>query len=684
MKKLNFSYNLKTYKLNIKVKLILILILIKIQFFILNKNHIIKDSSCNKWLVLTVFNPPNITNLQLLNNLHSWKIVIIANTKKNDNKWKTLNYKNLIYLSLRDQNKLNYNIIQYLHYNSYSRKNIGYLYAIEHGAKEIYEIDEDITFIKSRNLSIDFDFNNTLLCYGLRNDSNMINPYDYFTEKNIWPRGFRIKDIGNNENNIYYIINSNQLNIRPLIFQGLINGIPDVDSIFVQTRINKNNNLNLKYSEIYPLLYIPGNYIPINSKNTKYLYDIFPFLTLPTTVNEKICDIFRGYIIQRFAWIYNGAIIYHSYNIVNNVKNINNLNTNFKEEKSLFYNLDEFLNELNINFVSDKHPTELLLNLIKKLIEKGFLENKDYIIYKLYLQDLYSIGYIFPSKNKFNNNNIFKKNSLLNFYIPSNPKIILKDKKKIINHYITHKIYKDILLIINYNHNRLYKLNNFMIKLYQKYFPHIIFIIPDNINKNNVISCKESFYGYYSYICFKKIYENYPTFKGYLFINDDDYMKVWELDNLDFSIPWFYSFGLLKQKWFHYNECLLLHKILDSKIKYKTNLIKYLGFYHIPIAISDFYYIPNFMANKFITIIKEMYNNKIFLECAVPTTMAIINYNKYQIIYFRGLWGEQRKKVINYLKRQYEQITIHPIKFSNITYQKEIILYIYFINAEEY
>ena len=40
--------------------------------------------------------------------------------------------------------KLRYKTVKYLNYNSYSRKNIGYLFAIEHGAKEIYEIDEDI------------------------------------------------------------------------------------------------------------------------------------------------------------------------------------------------------------------------------------------------------------------------------------------------------------------------------------------------------------------------------------------------------------------------------------------------------------------------------------------------------------------------------------------------------------
>ena len=100
-----------------------------------------------------------------------------------------------------------------------------------------------------------------MICYGIRNDSKMINPYDYFNERSLWPRGFRISDIGENENNKYYILNSSQLSIKPLIFQGLINGNPDIDSILSQTRFQKNKENNFTFLNKYPLLYIPGNYI---------------------------------------------------------------------------------------------------------------------------------------------------------------------------------------------------------------------------------------------------------------------------------------------------------------------------------------------------------------------------------------------------------------------------------------
>ena len=486
---------------------------------------------------MTTFNSPNKPILELLKKLkilNRWKIVIISRNKKIDNNWKLLEFEDvLIYLSIKDQKNLGYNIEKYLNYNSYSRKNIGYLYAIQHGAKEIYEIDEDIIISNLNHLTN--DLNNIFICYGLRNDSKMINPFPYFGEADIWPRGFRINDINNNHENKYYILNSSQLNIKPLIFQGLINGNPDVDSILIQTRIEKNNLINFNFSDNYPLLYLPGNYIPINSKNTRYLYDIFPYLLLPTSLNERICDIFRGYIIQYFAWNNNGSIIYYFTSIYQN--NYSNwTKQQFLEEKDLFYKLDNLLKELNILLnTKNKNSIQLFLDFIKILVYKDFLKEDDLKLYKAFISDLLNIKYNFSSEFSENLYYEYKKNfnvySQFKYYLPSNPNLILYNNEKrkaikIINHYISNRTFTDILLIINYNYAIYRRLNEYLIKLYYPFFPSIVFITPNISIKNNginnginMILCNESSDGYYSYICFKKVYEKFSKYRGYLFIN---------------------------------------------------------------------------------------------------------------------------------------------------------------------
>lgn len=336
-KKINFFIKSKL----IKEKVIILLFICFIFLFSLTYNKkpkLKKTIYSNKWIVMTAFNSPTSSFKKLIKTINNWKIIVISysNSIKINNNWKLLNFtNNLIYLTLKDQISLGYEITKYIKINSYSRKNIGYIYAIQHGAKEIYEIDEDIFITDINDLNI--NLNNKSIYYVIRNDSKMINPYNHFEQRNIWPRGFRIKDIGNDyNNNKFLLMNSNQLKLNPLIYQGLINGFPDVDSIYLQTKI-LDNKINIIFSNNAPLLYFPGNYIPINSKNTKYLYEIFPFLVLPTTMNEKISDIFRGYIIQYFSWRFKGCVIYFS----SKMYKINNkLNSQFIKEKQLFYNLD--------------------------------------------------------------------------------------------------------------------------------------------------------------------------------------------------------------------------------------------------------------------------------------------------------------------------------------------------------
>ena len=338
----------KIFSLIIRIEFLNICyIIIKFYFNIYYKISIInKANFSNKWIVMTASYAPTQSFINLLKTIENWIIVVISNTNniKINNYWKSLNFiNNLVYLTLKEQIKLGYEITKYLEFNSYSRKNIGYLYAIQHGAKEIYEIDENI-IINNIN-DFDINLNNNYVFYGIRNDSKMINPYNHFGERNIWPRGYRIEDIGKDYNNKFLEINSYNLKLKPLIYQGLINGIPDVDSIYLQTKI-PNSLTNISFLNNRPLIYFPGNYIPINSKNTKYFYEIFPFLVIPTTINEKISDILRGYIIQYFAWrfnldfnipwLHNLSKLSKKYGFYKYCKNLNNiLNNNIKWKTNL-------------------------------------------------------------------------------------------------------------------------------------------------------------------------------------------------------------------------------------------------------------------------------------------------------------------------------------------------------------
>ena len=96
------------------------------------------------------------------------------------------------------------------------------------------------------------------------------------------------------------------------------------------------------------------------------------------------------------------------------------------------------------------------------------------------------------------------------------------------------------------------------------------------------------------------------------------------------------------------------------------------------------YYVPQYYITSFIKLEKEMFDSRIFLECAIDNVFAIISAPKYYAIYSRALWGDDRKNVINVLHDEFQQISIHPIKFSSKELKDVVRKYNFFINANDF
>ena len=682
-------------------------------YFLIFKNKKIRTSRklgklySPKWIVITTINKPNSSIHKLLKTTEDWKIVVVGDEKTDDKSWDKYTYSNkLVYLSIQSQSNLGYKTLKYIPKNSYTRKNIGYLYAIQHGAKEIYETDDNN--IRYSNFAyLNYNFNDARVNYIESDPSIMSNPYTNFGRPDIWPRGFRINDIGKKNNDKIYTTMLFLLKIKPMIMQGLINGNPDIDSFFRLSRTNINNEIDISFYYIYSLLYFPGNYIPINSKNTRYLYDVFPALALPISKNKRVSDIFRGYILQRYAWIYNGVVAYRQPSIYKKRNNIN-YNLEFKQEKELYYELDNLLNALNIEIKSDKeNPSNFLIKLFEILFNKNIITDNDLNMYKSFIEDLSNIGYDYNknfttrvSSNINDYSNIYSK---MNFYVPPKPDYLLRNNEKksspyinkVLTHPSTKSKYPNILLMINYNYEFLLSHNEFLKTLYIKYFPNMVFISPKgknvtleknlNISENDtIIYCPESHRGAFSYFCITKVYEKFPNYDGYLFVMDDVFIKIWEFDNLDFNAPWIIGYSYDRATSWSNQSYIRMEKIYDAHPDWRKNIDIFLGKNVIPHGISDFYYIPKRLMKKFCELSVVFYKNWTFLELAVPNSLGIFMEPKYQYIYFIGLWGENRKHIMDYIHTSHAQVVVHPVKFSNDEHKELIKRYVYFKNSPEF
>ena len=106
-------------------------------------SHEKSQPSCSKWGVLTTIFPPSEAVRRLL--YSDWCLIVIGDKKgPKEYDFPTNVGKNIFFLSAELQKEIKGSeFISNFPWGSFGRKNIGYLYAIQHGAKVIWDFDDD-------------------------------------------------------------------------------------------------------------------------------------------------------------------------------------------------------------------------------------------------------------------------------------------------------------------------------------------------------------------------------------------------------------------------------------------------------------------------------------------------------------------------------------------------------------
>jgi len=319
-------------------------------------------------IVITTINPLN-DNIKQFTKVPNFKTIIVG-----DDKSTIYHYKDLIFLSLDDQLDLKYRSISTTPENHYSRKNIGYLYAMVNGAEVIYESDDD-TFINNDNFLKDFKFecNNKI-----NSSSSIINIYKLFTKENIWHRGFDITKI--NENIDY---KEERYSSSIGVWQGLINRDTDVDAIYRLT----NKKVDIKFDEGKEISLNMGLYSPFNTQNTLWRKECFPLMYLPMSVNFRFTDILRGYVAQRIMWEYGYNLGFHSPDTYQ-IRNKHDYLKDFKDEMSMYLIVPRLIDILNNVKLSGISMTTDLCLVYHKLFDEDIVSKYELLSIKNWVMDL--------------------------------------------------------------------------------------------------------------------------------------------------------------------------------------------------------------------------------------------------------------------------------------------------------
>ena len=325
------------------------------------------------YIIITSINPPTHA-VRAYAGLKDFRTILVGDIKTPED-WKC---ENVIFLSVELQKKLPFKIVNKLPYNHYSRKMIGYLFAIKNEAE--YLIDTDDDNIPNENWEFpDFDGDYQIT----KPDLGFINIYRSFSDQFIWPRGLPLNMIKKTNQNIEFFKSGN---LKIGIWQGLADQDPDVDAIY---RMIFDKDCYFKRRD--PVVLARGTISPFNTQNTAIRKELFPLLYLPTHVTFRFTDILRGLIAQPIMWEYGYHLGFISPNVIQK-RNPHDYMKDFLSEIPM-YEYCEKVMELVSNSISKFESIETnLYNAYKALLKEGIVCEMELKVLETWLLDIKSIN----------------------------------------------------------------------------------------------------------------------------------------------------------------------------------------------------------------------------------------------------------------------------------------------------
>lgn len=330
----------------------------------------------NTYLIITSIagqDHPVLKRLSVESLQHGVHFIVIGDTKSP----KEFQIDGCDFYSIERQQNLSFRLAKILPYKHYSRKNLGYLLAISKGAEIIIETDDDN--IPKKEF---WNVRKKKITAHLLKNKGWVNIYKYFTEVNIWPRGFSLEHIHDKSPEL-----EDPVFVNSPIQQGLADENPDVDAIYRLT-----SNLPVNFSKRRNVALGTDSICPFNSQNTTWFKEAFPLLYLPSLCSFRMTDIWRSFIAQQISWINNWAVLFHS-STVKQERNDHNIFSDFKDELSGYLNNSEIF--LNLSKLTLKPGTgninDNLIKCYKELVKMKLIDQEEMNILNAWIKDIEQI-----------------------------------------------------------------------------------------------------------------------------------------------------------------------------------------------------------------------------------------------------------------------------------------------------
>jgi hypothetical protein len=224
------------------------------------------------------------------------------------------------FFDLASQIRLTFQLAQRVPEKHYSRKNLGYLLAMQENPTFIAETDDDNIPLPSY-----WQPRAARITAKRIEHQGWWNVYREYSLERIWPRGFPLEEI-----NPFWVTpataHTDLVEQTCFIQQGLADGNPDVDAVYRLTC-----PLPVHFNEGPPTALAKGCWCPFNSQNAVFFRPAYPLMYLPTYCNFRMTDIWRSLVAQRCLWEMDSQLCFTSATVCQE-RNEHDLLKDFEDE----------------------------------------------------------------------------------------------------------------------------------------------------------------------------------------------------------------------------------------------------------------------------------------------------------------------------------------------------------------
>ena len=283
-----------------------------------------------KYIVCTSINKPTLA-VKKFDQMKDWNLVIVGDKKTPKN----YKLKNGIYLSPKNQEKIDKKLSDLIGWNCIQRRNFGILYAWKNGADVVAVVDDDN--IPFKNWGQKLLINNKIKTNFYNTRALAFDPISVTNHKNLWHRGFPIQILDERKN-----VKKQKKIIKPDIQADFWNGDPDIDAI---CRMEHHPNCKFK-DKYFPLA--SNKVSPFNSQNTFISKKVLPHYFLFPHIG-RMDDIWASfYVISKgFKVVYNKASVFQKRNQHDLTKDMLKEFIGYENNLKLIKDLKKNINNIN-------------------------------------------------------------------------------------------------------------------------------------------------------------------------------------------------------------------------------------------------------------------------------------------------------------------------------------------------